>query len=148
MLVSEVNMTDTYTIKDFINSGLVNYYNLNNIVTIYVGRRVFMADKLNLDDNDYKFLIAKLRNDLFTLLDMYLKKGTINKIYLDIRRNVGKISYKDNILYLTIEPEILEQFLWQTLGLYRLEDIAFNVLEDDKEFVNKVIKDYNKKRGL
>lgn len=148
MLVSEVNMADTYTIKDFINSGLVNYYNLNNIVTIYVGRRVFMADKLNLDDNDYKFLIAKLRNDLFTLLDMYLKKGTINKIYLDIRRNVGKISYKDNILYLTIEPEILEQFLWQTLGLYRLEDIAFNVLEDDKEFVNKVIKDYNKKRGL
>lgn len=141
-------MADTYTIKDFINSGLVNYYNLNNIVTIYVGRRVFMADKLNLDDNDYKFLIAKLRNDLFTLLDMYLKKGTINKIYLDIRRNVGKISYKDNILYLTIEPEILEQFLWQTLGLYRLEDIAFNVLEDDKEFVNKVIKDYNKKRGL
>ena len=148
MLVSEVNMADTYTIKDFINSGLVNYYNLNNIVAIYVGRRVFMADKLNLDDNDYKFLIAKLRNDLFTLLDMYLKKGTINKIYLDIRRNVGKISYKDNILYLTIEPEILEQFLWQTLGLYRLEDIAFNVLEDDKEFVNKVIKDYNKKRGL
>lgn len=148
MLVSEVNMADTYTIKDFINSGLVNYYNLNNIVTIYVGRRVFMADKLNLDDNDYKFLIAKLRNDLFTLLDMYLKKGTINKIYLDIRRNVGKISYKDNILYLTIEPEILEQFLWQTLGLYRLEDIAFNVLEDDKEFVNKVIKDYNIKRGL
>ena len=148
MLVSEVNMADTYTIKDFINSGLVNYYNLNNIVTIYVGRRVFMADKLNLDDNDYKFLIAKLRNDLFTLLDMYLKKGTINKIYLDIRRNVGKISYKDNILYLTIEPEILEQFLWQTLGLYRLEDIAFNVLEDDEEFVNKVIKDYNKKRGL
>ena len=141
-------MADTYTIKDFINSGLVNYYNLNNIVTIYVGRRVFMADKLNLDDNDYKFLIAKLRNDLFTLLDMYLKKGTINKIYLDIRRNVGKISYKDNILYLTIEPEILEQFLWQTLGLYRLEDIAFNVLEDDKEFVNKVIKDYNKKRVL
>lgn len=141
-------MADTYTIKDFINSGLVNYYNLNNIVTIYVGRRVFMADKLNLDDNDYKFLIAKLRNDLFTLLDMYLKKGTINKIYLNIRRNVGKISYKDNILYLTIEPEILEQFLWQTLGLYRLEDIAFNVLEDDKEFVNKVIKDYNKKRGL
>lgn len=141
-------MADTYTIKDFINSGLVNYYNLNNIVTIYVGRRVFMADKLNLDDNDYKFLIAKLRNDLFTLLDMYLKKGTINKIYLDIRRNVGKISYKDNILYLTIEPEILEQFLWQTLGLYRLEDIAFNVLEDDEEFVNKVIKDYNKKRGL
>lgn len=141
-------MADTYTIKDFINSGLVNYYNLNNIVTIYVGRRVFMADKLNLDDNDYKFLIAKLRNDLFTLLDMYLKKGTINKIYLDIRRNVGKISYKDNILYLTIEPEILEQFLWQTLGLYRLEDIAFNVLEDDKEFVNKVIKDYNIKRGL
>lgn len=141
-------MADTYTIKDFINSGLVNYYNLNNIVTIYVGRRIFMADKLNLDDNDYKFLIAKLRNDLFTLLDMYLKKGTINKIYLDIRRNVGKISYKDNILYLTIEPEILEQFLWQTLGLYRLEDIAFNVLEDDKEFVNKVIKDYNKKRGL
>lgn len=141
-------MADTYTIKDFINSGLVNYYNLNNIVTIYVGRRVFMADKLNLDDNDYKFLIAKLRNDLFTLLDMYLKKGAINKIYLDIRRNVGKISYKDNILYLTIEPEILEQFLWQTLGLYRLEDIAFNVLEDDKEFVNKVIKDYNKKRGL
>ena len=148
MLVSEVNMADTYTIKNFINSGLVNYYNLNNIVTIYVGRRVFMADKLNLDDNDYKFLIAKLRNDLFTLLDMYLKKGTINKIYLDIRRNVCKISYKDNILYLTIEPEILEQFLWQTLGLYRLEDIAFNVLEDDKEFVNKVIKDYNKKRGL
>ena len=148
MLVSEVNMADTYTIKDFINSGLVNYYNLNNIATIYVGRRVFMADKLNLDDNDYKFLIAKLRNDLFTLLDMYLKKGTINKIYLDIRRNVGKISYKDNILYLTIEPEILEQFLWQTLGLYRLEDIAFNVLEDDEEFVNKVIKDYNKKRGL
>ena len=148
MLVSEVNMADTYTIKDFINSGLVNYYNLNNIVTIYVGRRVFMADKLNLDNNDYKFLIAKLRNDLFTLLDMYLKKGTINKIYLDIRRNVGKISYKDNILYLTIEPEILEQFLWQTLGLYRLEDIAFNVLEDDEEFVNKVIKDYNKKRGL
>lgn len=148
MLVSEVNMADTYTIKDFINSGLVNYYNLNNIATIYVGRRIFMADKLNLDDNDYKFLIAKLRNDLFTLLDMYLKKGTINKIYLDIRRNVGKISYKDNILYLTIEPEILEQFLWQTLGLYRLEDIAFNVLEDDKEFVNKVIKDYNKKRGL
>lgn len=141
-------MADTYTIKDFINSGLVNYYNLNNIVTIYVGRRIFMADKLNLDDNDYKFLIAKLRNDLFTLLDMYLKKGTINKIYLDIRRNVGKISYKDNILYLTIEPEILEQFLWQTLGLYRLEDIAFNVLEDDEEFVNKVIKDYNKKRGL
>lgn len=141
-------MADTYTIKDFINGGLVNYYNLNNIVTIYVGRRIFMADKLNLDDNDYKFLIAKLRNDLFTLLDMYLKKGTINKIYLDIRRNVGKISYKDNILYLTIEPEILEQFLWQTLGLYRLEDIAFNVLEDDKEFVNKVIKDYNKKRGL
>ena len=141
-------MADTYTIRDFINSGLVNYYNLNNIVTIYVGRRVFMADKLNLDDNDYKFLIAKLRNDLFTLLDMYLKKGTINKIYLDIRRNVGKISYKDNILYLTIEPEILEQFLWQTLGLYRLEDIAFNVLEDDEEFVNKVIKDYNKKRGL
>ena len=141
-------MADTYTIKDFINSGLVNYYNLNNIVTIYVGRRVFMADKLNLDDNDYKFLIAKLRNDLFTLLDMYLKKGTINKIYLDIRRNVGKISYKDNILYLTIEPEILEQFLWQTLGLYRLEEIAFNVLEDDEEFVNKVIKDYNKKRGL
>ena len=141
-------MADTYTIKDFINSGLVNYYNLNNIAAIYVGRRVFMADKLNLDDNDYKFLIAKLRNDLFTLLDMYLKKGTINKIYLDIRRNVGKISYKDNILYLTIEPEILEQFLWQTLGLYRLEDIAFNVLEDDKEFVNKVIKDYNKKRGL
>ncbi len=141
-------MADTYTIKDFINSGLVNYYNLNNIVTIYVGRRVFMADKLNLDDNDYKFLIAKLRNDLFTLLDMYLKKGTINKIYLDIRRNVGKISYKDNILYLTIEPEILEQFLWQILGLYRLEDIAFNVLEDDKEFVNKVIKDYNIKRGL
>lgn len=141
-------MADTYTIRDFINSGLVNYYNLNNIATIYVGRRVFMADKLNLDDNDYKFLIAKLRNDLFTLLDMYLKKGTINKIYLDIRRNVGKISYKDNILYLTIEPEILEQFLWQTLGLYRLEDIAFNVLEDDKEFVNKVIKDYNKKRGL
>ena len=141
-------MADTYTIRDFINSGLVNYYNLNNIVTIYVGRRVFMADKLNLDDNDYKFLIAKLRNDLFTLLDMYLKKGTINKIYLDIRRNVGKISYKDNILYLTIEPEILEQFLWQTLGLYRLEDIAFNVLEDDKEFVNKVIKDYNIKRGL
>lgn len=141
-------MADTYTIKDFINSGLVNYYNLNNIVTIYVGRRVFMADKLNLDDNDYKFLIAKLRYDLFTLLDMYLKKGTINKIYLDIRRNVGKISYKDNILYLTIEPEILEQFLWQTLGLYRLEDIAFNVLEDDKEFVNKVIKDYNIKRGL
>ena len=141
-------MADTYTIKDFINSGLVNYYNLNNIVTIYVGRRVFMADKLNLDDNDYKFLIAKLRNDLFTLLDMYLKKGTINKIYLDIRRNVGKISYKDNILYLTIEPEILEQFLWQTLGLYRLEDIAFNVLEDDKEFVNKVIKDYNIKRSL
>lgn len=141
-------MADTYTIKDFINSGLVNYYNLNNIVTIYVGRRVFMADKLNLDDNDYKFLIAKLRNDLFTLFDMYLKKGTINKIYLDIRRNVGKISYKDNILYLTIEPEILEQFLWQTLGLYRLEDIAFNVLEDDKEFVNKVIKDYNIKRGL
>lgn len=141
-------MADTYTIKDFINSGLVNYYNLNNIATIYVGRRIFMADKLNLDDNDYKFLIAKLRNDLFTLLDMYLKKGTINKIYLDIRRNVGKISYKDNILYLTIEPEILEQFLWQTLGLYRLEDIAFNVLEDDKEFVNKVIKDYNKKRGL
>lgn len=141
-------MADTYTIKDFINSGLVNYYNLNNIATIYVGRRVFMTDKLNLDDNDYKFLIAKLRNDLFTLLDMYLKKGTINKIYLDIRRNVGKISYKDNILYLTIEPEILEQFLWQTLGLYRLEDIAFNVLEDDKEFVNKVIKDYNKKRGL
>ena len=141
-------MADTYTIKNFINSGLVNYYNLNNIVTIYVGRRVFMADKLNLDDNDYKFLIAKLRNDLFTLLDMYLKKGTINKIYLDIRRNVGKISYKDNILYLTIEPEILEQFLWQTLGLYRLEDIAFNVLEDDEEFVNKVIKDYNKKRGL
>lgn len=141
-------MADTYTIKDFINSGLVNYYNLNNIVTIYVGRRVFMADKLNLDDNDYKFLIAKLRNDLFTLLDMYLKKGTINKIYLDIRRNVGKISYKDNILYLTIEPDILEQFLWQTLGLYRLEDIAFNVLEDDEEFVNKVIKDYNKKRGL
>lgn len=141
-------MADTYTIKDFINSGLVNYYNLNNIVAIYVGRRVFMADKLNLDDNDYKFLIAKLRNDLFTLLDMYLKKGTINKIYLDIRRNVGKISYKDNILYLTIEPEILEQFLWQTLGLYRLEDIAFNVLEDDKEFVNKVIKDYNKKRVL
>ena len=141
-------MADTYTIKDFINSGLVNYYNLNNIVTIYVGRRIFMADKLNLDDNDYKFLIAKLRNDLFTLLDMYLKKGTINKIYLDIRRNVGKISYKDNILYLTIEPEILEQFLWQTLGLYRLEDIAFNVLEDDKEFVNKVIKDYNIKRGL
>lgn len=141
-------MADTYTIKNFINSGLVNYYNLNNIVTIYVGRRIFMADKLNLDDNDYKFLIAKLRNDLFTLLDMYLKKGTINKIYLDIRRNVGKISYKDNILYLTIEPEILEQFLWQTLGLYRLEDIAFNVLEDDKEFVNKVIKDYNKKRGL
>ncbi len=141
-------MADTYTIKDFINSGLVNYYNLNNIVTIYVGRRIFMADKLNLDDNDYKFLIAKLRNDLFTLLDVYLKKGTINKIYLDIRRNVGKISYKDNILYLTIEPEILEQFLWQTLGLYRLEDIAFNVLEDDKEFVNKVIKDYNKKRGL
>ena len=141
-------MADTYTIKDFINSGLVNYYNLNNIVTIYVGRRVFMADKLNLDDNDYKFLIAKLRNDLFTLLDMYLKKGTINKIYLDIRRNVGKISYKDNILYLTIEPEILEQFLWQTLGLYRLEDIAFNVLEEDEEFVNKVIKDYNKKRGL
>ena len=148
MLVSEVNMADTYTIKDFINSGLVNYYNLNNIATIYVGRRIFMADKLNLDDNDYKFLIAKLRNDLFTLLDMYLKKGTINKIYLDIRRNVGKISYKDNILYLTIEPEILEQFLWQTLGLYRLEDIAFNVLEDDEEFVNKVIKDYNKKRGL
>lgn len=141
-------MADTYTIKDFINSGLVNYYNLNNIVTIYVGRRIFMADKLNLDNNDYKFLIAKLRNDLFTLLDMYLKKGTINKIYLDIRRNVGKISYKDNILYLTIEPEILEQFLWQTLGLYRLEDIAFNVLEDDEEFVNKVIKDYNKKRGL
>ena len=141
-------MADTYTIKDFINSGLVNYYNLNNIVTIYVGRRVFMADKLNLDDNDYKFLIAKLRYDLFTLLDMYLKKGAINKIYLDIRRNVGKISYKDNILYLTIEPEILEQFLWQTLGLYRLEDIAFNVLEDDKEFVNKVIKDYNIKRGL
>ena len=141
-------MADTYTIRDFINSGLVNYYNLNNIVTIYVGRRIFMADKLNLDNNDYKFLIAKLRNDLFTLLDMYLKKGTINKIYLDIRRNVGKISYKDNILYLTIEPEILEQFLWQTLGLYRLEDIAFNVLEDDKEFVNKVIKDYNKKRGL
>lgn len=141
-------MADTYTIKDFINGGLVNYYNLNNIVSIYVGRRVFMADKLNLDDNDYKFLIAKLRNDLFTLLDMYLKKGTINKIYLDIRRNVGKISYKDNILYLTIEPEILEQFLWQTLGLYRLEDIAFNVLEDDKEFVNKVIKDYNKKRVL
>lgn len=141
-------MADTYTIKDFINSGLVNYYNLNNIATIYVGRRIFMADKLNLDDNDYKFLIAKLRNDLFTLLDMYLKKGTINKIYLDIRRNVGKISYKDNILYLTIEPEILEQFLWQTLGLYRLEDIAFNVLEDDEEFVNKVIKDYNKKRGL
>ena len=141
-------MADTYTIRDFINSGLVNYYNLNNIVTIYVGRIVFMADKLNLDDNDYKFLIAKLRNDLFTLLDMYLKKGTINKIYLDIRRNVGKISYKDNILYLTIEPEILEQFLWQTLGLYRLEDIAFNVLEDDEEFVNKVIKDYNKKRGL
>ena len=141
-------MADTYTIKDFINSGLVNYYNLNNIVTIYVGRRVFMADKLNLDDNDYKFLIAKLRNDLFTLLDMYLKKGTINKIYLDIRRNVGKISYKDNILYLTIEPEILEQFLWQTLGLYRLEEIAFNVLEDDEEFANKVIKDYNKKRGL
>ena len=141
-------MADTYTIKDFINGGLVNYYNLNNIATIYVGRRVFMADKLNLDDNDYKFLIAKLRNDLFTLLDMYLKKGTINKIYLDIRRNVGKISYKDNILYLTIEPEILEQFLWQTLGLYRLEDIAFNVLEDDEEFVNKVIKDYNKKRGL
>ena len=141
-------MADTYTIRDFINSGLVNYYNLNNIATIYVGRRVFMADKLNLDDNDYKFLIAKLRNDLFTLLDMYLKKGTINKIYLDIRRNVGKISYKDNILYLTIEPEILEQFLWQTLGLYRLEDIAFNVLEDDEEFVNKVIKDYNKKRGL
>ena len=63
-------MADTYTIKDFINSGLVNYYNLNNIATIYVGRRVFMADKLNLDDNDYKFLIAKLRNDLFTLLDM------------------------------------------------------------------------------
>ena len=148
MLVSEVNMADTYTIRDFINSGLVNYYNLNNIVTIYVGRRIFMADKLNLDNNDYKFLIAKLRNDLFTLLDMYLKKGTINKIYLDIRRNVGKISYKDNILYLTIEPEILEQFLWQTLGLYRLEDIAFNVLEDDEEFVNKVIKDYNKKRGL
>ena len=141
-------MADTYTIKDFINSGLVNYYNLNNIATIYVGRRIFMADKLNLDDNDYKFLIAKLRNDLFTLLDMYLKKGTINKIYLDIRRNVGKISYKDNILYLTIEPEILEQFLWQTLGLYRLEDIALNVLEDDEEFVNKVIKDYNKKRGL
>ena len=141
-------MADTYTIKDFINSGLVNYYNLNNIVTIYVGRRVFMADKLNLDDNDYKFLIAKLRNDLFTLFDMYLKKGTINKIYLDIRRNVGKISYKDNILYLTIEPEILEQFLWQTLGLYRLEEIAFNVLEDDEEFVNKVIKDYNIKRGL
>lgn len=141
-------MADTYTIRDFINSGLVNYYNLNNIATIYVGRRVFMADKLNLDDNDYKFLIAKLRNDLFTLLDMYLKKGTINKIYLDIRRNVGKISYKDNILYLTIEPEILEQFLWQTLGLYRLEEIAFNVLEDDEEFVNKVIKDYNKKRGL
>ena len=141
-------MADTYTIRDFINSGLVNYYNLNNIVTIYVGRRIFMADKLNLDNNDYKFLIAKLRNDLFTLLDMYLKKGTINKIYLDIRRNVGKISYKDNILYLTIEPEILEQFLWQTLGLYRLEDIAFNVLEDDEEFVNKVIKDYNKKRGL
>ena len=148
MLVSEVNMADTYTIRDFINSGLVNYYNLNNIVTIYVGRRIFMADKLNLDNNDYKFLIAKLRNDLFTLLDMYLKKGTINKIYLDIRRNIGKISYKDNILYLTIEPEILEQFLWQTLGLYRLEDIAFNVLEDDEEFVNKVIKDYNKKRGL
>lgn len=148
MLVSEVNMADTYTIKNFINSGLVNYYNLNNIVTVYVGRRVFMTDKLNLDDNDYKFLIAKLRNDLFILLDMYLKKGTINKIYLDIRRNVGKISYKDNILYLTIEPEILEQFLWQTLGLYRLEDIAINVLEDDKEFVNKVIKDYNKKRGL
>lgn len=141
-------MADTYTIKNFINSGLVNYYNLNNIVTVYVGRRVFMTDKLNLDDNDYKFLIAKLRNDLFILLDMYLKKGTINKIYLDIRRNVGKISYKDNILYLTIEPEILEQFLWQTLGLYRLEDIAINVLEDDKEFVNKVIKDYNKKRGL
>lgn len=141
-------MADTYTIKNFINSGLVNYYNLNNIVTVYVGRRVFMTDKLNLDDNDYKFLIAKLRNDLFILLDMYLKKGTINKIYLDIRRNVGKISYKDNILYLTIEPEILEQFLWQTLGLYRLENIAINVLEDDKEFVNKVIKDYNKKRGL
>ena len=29
-----------------------------------------------------------------------------------------------------------------------VEDIAFNVLEEDEEFVNKVIAEYNRKRNL
>lgn len=141
-------MVNNYNIQDFVNNGLVNYYNLNNVAVVYVGKRVFMTDKLNLNEKEYGYFLNKLREDIFKLLDIYLHKGSVNKIYLDIRKKAGKVSYSNNILYLTIEPEMLEEFLQRIIGIFSLEDIAFNVLEEDEEFVNKVIAEYNRKRNL
>ena len=53
-------MVNNYNIQDFVNNGLVNYYNLNNVAVVYVGKRVFMTDKLNLNEQEYDYFLNRL----------------------------------------------------------------------------------------
>ena len=133
-------MDVTYNIEDFILSVTITYYDLNNLIFLKIGRNIFIKDKLVLHTINKRLFIQKLNNDILLLLYKYLNTYEVNKILLTIKDNIGQILYKDNIIYITLDLNVID-LLIDTLNdldtIPKIEVICKD-LEKEKIVVDKI----------